>query len=58
MRGYEVYRDMGAPTEVIGTTNTLSVRVHDNKPIDWDNFKKLMKEHHKIDLDNQKSPFE
>lgn len=48
--GWEIYRDMGAPVEVIGSTNTLIIRKHDTKPIDWDNFRTLMKEHHKIDL--------
>jgi hypothetical protein len=49
-KGYEIYRDMKAPVEVIGTTSTLAVRMHNTKPLDWSNFKTLMKEHHGIDL--------
>lgn len=54
--GYEVYRDMGAPVEVIGSTNTLAIRVHATKPLDWDNFKKFMMEHHNINLDDMEYP--
>lgn len=57
-KGYEVYRAMSERTDVIGSTNTLAVRIHENKPFDWNNFKALMKEHHKIDLDSEKSPLD
>ena len=56
--GWEIYRDMNAPTEVIGTTATLIVRKQANKPIDWENFKKMLKENHKIDLGDREYPSE
>lgn len=49
--GFEVYRNMGVTTDVIGTTNTLAVRVLNTDEKQWNNFKTLMKEHHGIDLD-------
>lgn len=49
--GYEVYREMNEPVEVVGSTATLSVRVHPQElPKDWTNFVKLMEQHHKVDL--------
>jgi hypothetical protein len=56
--GWEIYPQMNAPTEVVGTTQTLAVRKHDTKPIDWGNFKKLMKEFHKIDISDKEYPGE
>lgn len=56
--GWEIYRSMDAPVEVIGSTATLQVRMHPTKPMDWDNFKKLMKEHHNIDLGDMEFPSE
>jgi hypothetical protein len=54
--GYEVYREFFEDTDVIGTTHTLAVRVHNTKPLDWNNFRALMKEHHGIDLSGEEYP--
>lgn len=54
--GYEVYREFFEETDVIGSTHTLSIRVHNTKPIDWRNFQQLVLENHGIDLSGEEYP--
>jgi hypothetical protein len=55
-RGWEIYQNMAAPTEVIGTTKTLDVRARATKEKDWKDFVLLMKSHHGIDLSEEEYP--
>lgn len=54
--GWEIYQDMGRPVEVVGTTNTLMVRVKPTNEREWNDFKMLMKEHHNVDISEEEYP--
>lgn len=54
--GFEIYRNMGVETEVIGTTNTVHVRVKNTDAREWSNFKELLRQTHNIDLGDMEYP--
>lgn len=54
--GFEIYREMFVNTQVIGTTATLDVRIKNTDEKEWNNFKKLMMQHHHIDLSDVPYP--
>lgn len=54
--GWEIYQDMKAPVEVVGTTSTLVIRARDTVEKDWKDFVLLMKEHHNIDISDKEYP--
>jgi hypothetical protein len=55
-KAWEIYQNMNAPTEVIGTTKTLEVSMKPTDEKSWNNFVKQMKSFHKIDLSEEKYP--
>jgi hypothetical protein len=55
-KAWEIYQNMNAPMEIIGTTKTLDVSMKPTDEKAWRNFVILMKSHHGIDLSDQKYP--
>jgi hypothetical protein len=53
---WEIYMNMGAPVEVIGTTSTLEVSKKATDEKSWRNFVTQMKSYHNIDLSEIKYP--
>lgn len=54
--GFEIYLEFPVDTEVIGTNKTIEVRVKNTDEREWVNFKKLMFEHHNIDITDMEYP--
>jgi hypothetical protein len=53
---YEIYRAMQPNDEAAASTQTLSVKITNMVPKDWNNFAELMKQHHGIDLSEENNP--
>lgn len=55
-KGWEIYQNMDAPIEVIGTTKTLDVQAKPTDERSWKSFCILLKSHHGIDLSGEEYP--